>query len=166
MGERDGLLRFRNVAVLAAIERDNRRGVADLFSPTQVTFSHGSGEDLSYVLVYDGIFTYVGYEEIREGEENIWGLVYSSEIRMGSARYSMEIADFLKSALVSDQRDESSLRGPSEFIAIDGEGSKWVYGYEQRIDENGSYIGNEEIRLNGVQVFTCELRGGFLDEEE
>lgn len=114
----------------------------------------------TYMDQYGGGEPFQGLETIWRGKRMVWMMSYRGKYT-GKAEYSVFIT-FLKSALRFPPKT-MPVRGPNKFTKEKFPG--WSYKNECN-GSIGEFKGKEEIRLNGIKVYSAEYSGGLIDTRD
>ncbi len=116
---------------------------------------HFEKDGLIYHDTYFGARDFIGEEIVYEDKKPVWGANYFGFILDDSVQ-ERRVYKFLRQALMQEYDDIIPVRGPKEFS--DG---KRTYRFSVKGDLS-NFSGQEEIILDGKDVYRCYIHGGFI----
>lgn len=112
--------------------------------------------DWHYRDSYTGFYRSSGSEVVRYQNQVIWVSNYCGGMAKGKESLASETFNFLKKAMLAKPKDKQSFRGPDYLKEGDYE-----YSYLQKGDVL-SFSGYEEIKKDGILIFSHEIIGGII----
>ncbi len=112
--------------------------------------------DWHYRDSYTGFYRSSGSEVVRYQDQIVWVSNYCGGMAKGANDLASETFGFLKKAMLAKPKDKQSFRGPDYFKEVGYE-----YSYLQKGDVL-SFSGYEEIKKDGIPVFSHEIIGGVI----
>jgi hypothetical protein len=116
---------------------------------------HFEKDGLAYHDTYFGARDFIGAEIVYEDGRPAWGANYFGVV-LDDEVNEKDVYDFLRQALMQDQREVIPVRGPALYSADDRL-------YRFAVDGGlANFSGTEEILFAGKIVYRCLIHGGMI----